>query len=153
MRSILVASGMLLALAPATMAQSSSSTSSQSGTTHNQAANNAATQQQHLRASLSSALEKAGYKDIRVDATSFLIRARDSEGNPVTMTISPDMFTEIADVSKSSENTDGSSATGSVSGNLSATFVSVPQADELSSNVVGLDVYNNENKDIGQITD
>ena len=35
----------------------------------------------------------------------------------------------------------------------SSRFVSVPGADELSSNVVGLDVYNNDNKNIGQIKD
>jgi sporulation protein YlmC with PRC-barrel domain len=29
----------------------------------------------------------------------------------------------------------------------------VPQVDELSSKVVGLDIYNNDNKDIGQIKD
>ena len=35
----------------------------------------------------------------------------------------------------------------------SSRFVSIPGADELSSNVVGLDVYNNDNKNIGQIKD
>ena len=38
--------------------------------------------------------------------------------------------------------------------NLSGSeFVSIPSSDELSSNVVGLDIYNNENNNIGQIKD
>ncbi|KIZ43283.1 hypothetical protein OO17_11580 [Rhodopseudomonas palustris] len=32
-------------------------------------------------------------------------------------------------------------------------FVAVPNDDDLSSRVVGLDIYNNDNKDIGQIKD
>ena len=32
-------------------------------------------------------------------------------------------------------------------------FVSVPNNDDLSSKVVGLDIYNNSNQDIGQIKD
>ena len=32
-------------------------------------------------------------------------------------------------------------------------FVTIPNNDELSSNLVGLDVYNNANKSVGQIKD
>ena len=156
MRSILLASAALLVLAPATMAQSQiqspqpNPTQNQT-TSQNQNSNSAAAQPQHMRANLRSALEKAGYKDIRVAPTSFMVHAKDSDGNPVVMSISPDSFTEVAEIGG---NTNTSSTTGAVNSNaLGGTFVSVPEADELSSKVVGLDIYNNDNKDIGQIKD
>ena len=37
--------------------------------------------------------------------------------------------------------------------NCADTYVSVPQNNDLSSTVVGLDIYNNDNKDIGKIKD
>ena len=37
--------------------------------------------------------------------------------------------------------------------NSGDTYVSVPQNNDLSSTVVGLDIYNNDNKDIGKIKD
>ena len=155
MRSILLASAAILALAPAAMAQSSNSASSNSAsqpnTTQNQSDNSTSAQPKHLRANLRNALEKAGYQDIKVAPTSFMVRARDNDGNPVVMAISPDSFTEVADVGN---NNNAPSTTATVNSNgSSGTFVSVPQADELSSKVIGLNVYNNDDKDIGQIKD
>ena len=40
-------------------------------------------------------LSKAGYTDITIMPTSFMVRAKDSQGNPVTMVISPDSVTAI----------------------------------------------------------
>jgi sporulation protein YlmC with PRC-barrel domain len=158
MRSILLASAALLVLAPATMAQNANSGSqpnaTQNQTSQNQASSGTTAEPQHLRANLRSALEKAGYKDIRVAPTSFMVHARDTDGNPVVMAISPDSFTEVADVTNSGGNNANTSTTGTVNSNGSgATFIAVPQADELSSKVIGLDIYNNDNKDIGQIKD
>lgn len=153
MRSILLASAALLIIAPATMAQSPTPANppAQNQASHNSDPNGATAEPQHIRANLRSALEKAGYKDIRVSATSFMVRAKDSEGNPVMMSISPDSFTEISEVGA---NSNAGSTTGTSNNAASGgTFVSVPEADELSSKVVGLDIYNNDNKDIGQIKD
>jgi sporulation protein YlmC with PRC-barrel domain/DNA-binding transcriptional regulator YdaS (Cro superfamily) len=153
MRSILLASAAFLALTPATMAQNAG-TASQPNAAQNQSAINQSVQPQHLRANLRNALEKAGYKDIRVAPTSFMVHAKDTDGNPVVMAISPDSFTEVADVNDSGNSGSTPSTTGTVnSNNASGAFVSVPQADELSSKVIGLDIYNNDNKDIGQIKD
>jgi sporulation protein YlmC with PRC-barrel domain len=153
MRSILLASAALLMLAPAaTMAQSPNS-APQPNVTQNEKAGSATAEPQHIRANLRNALEKAGYKDIRVAPTSFMVHAKDADGNPVVMSISPDSFTEVADMTNNN-NSNAPSTTGAVNGNASSgTFVAVPQADELSSKVVGLDIYNNDNKDIGQIKD
>lgn len=148
MRSFLLTGAALMVLSQAAMAQSPNS-ASQPNATQNETSS-ATAGQQHMRANLRNALEKAGYKDIRVAPTSFMVHARDTDGNPVVMSISPDSFTEVTDLN--GNNT--SSTTGAVgNGSTGGTFVSVAQADELSSKVVGLDIYNNDNKDIGQIKD
>ena len=152
MRSFLLTGAALLVLSQAAMAQSPNA-ATQPNATQNQTSSSATAQPQHLRSNLRNALEKAGYKDIRVAPTSFMVRARDTDGNPVVMAISPDTFTEVADVGNGSNNGSAPSTTGTVNSNSSATFMAVPQADELSSKVVGLDIYNNDNKDIGQIKD
>jgi hypothetical protein len=42
-------------------------------------------------------LTKAGYSDIQVMPSSFLVRAKDSSGNPVIMLINPDSVTAITE--------------------------------------------------------
>ncbi|RBP14425.1 hypothetical protein DFR50_109179 [Roseiarcus fermentans] len=42
-------------------------------------------------------LGKAGFTDIRVMPSSFLVRAKDSSGNPVMMVINPDSITAITE--------------------------------------------------------
>ncbi|HET7885266.1 MAG TPA: PRC-barrel domain-containing protein [Bradyrhizobium sp.] len=167
MRTFLLTGAALMVLSQATMAQNPNSAQpNQPQSNVTQSDNpNASASQQHLRANLKNVLEKAGYKDIRVAPTSFMVHARDSDGNPVVMAISPDSFSEIADIytdstgAKSGGNANGRNAnatTGTASDNApagSGTFVSIPQSDELSSKLVGLDIYNNDNKDIGQIKD
>jgi hypothetical protein len=156
MRTILLTGAALIALSQVTMAQSPNSTSpnAKANNTANDTASSITADQQHMRSNLRNALEKAGYKDIRVAPTSFMVHARDSDGNPVVMAISPDTFSEVADMTNSSGNNSTSSTTG-VAGNAgsSGTFVSVTPNDELSSKMIGLDIYNNDNKDIGQIQD
>ncbi len=155
MRSFLLTGAALFVLSQAAMAQSPSSTqpnssqpnAMQNGNTNNQSASNL-----HLRANLQNVLEKAGYKDIRVAPSAFMVHARDSDGNPVVMTISPDSFSEVTAMNETNNN-NASSTTGAVGNTSSSTFVSIPQNDELSSKVVGLDIYNTDNKDIGQIKD
>ena len=155
MRSILLAGAALFVLSQAAMAQTPNSTqpnpaqpnAMQNGNASNQGAGNL-----HLRANLQNVLEKAGYKDIRVAPSAFMVQARDSDGNPVVMTISPDSFSEVTAMNETNNN-NASSTTGAVGNTSSSTFVSIPQSDEMSSKVVGLDIYNTDNKDIGQIKD
>ena len=105
-----------------------------------------------LRAQVRDMLQKEGFTDVRVVPSSFMVRAKDKDGNPVVMSISPDSFTELSEVgSPVSDNSTGpTDSTGNASGSQ---FVSIANSDELSSNLIGLDVYNNDNKDIGQIKD
>jgi hypothetical protein len=143
MRSLLLASAAVLVISQAAIAQTPNTTND----TANQAQTN--TGQQHMRSNIRNMLEKAGYKDIRVAPTSFAVRAKDSDGNPVFMSVSPDQFTEVTDVNGANGSTTGSANNPPTS----ERFVSVPNSDELSSKVVGLDIYNDSKQDIGQIKD
>ena len=64
------------------------------------------------------------------------------------MSVSPDSFTEVTNLTNDGSTT-GSAGTGETAG----MFVSVPNNHELGSKVIGLDIYNNSNQDIGQIKD
>jgi sporulation protein YlmC with PRC-barrel domain len=140
MRAILLAGTAVLVMSQA-MAQTPSN--SQNNTT------NSTTSGQNMRSNIRTMLDKAGYKDIRVAPTSFVIHAKDTDGNPVVMSVSPDTFTEVTDVNN---NNEGNTTTGSTASS-NAQFVSVSNNDDLSSKVVGLDIYNNSNQDVGQIKD
>lgn len=105
-----------------------------------------------LRAQVRDMLQKEGFTDVRVVPSSFMIRANDKDGNPVVMSISPDLFAEVSEAS--SAGSDNSAAPTDSNGNAPGSqFVSIVNSDKLSSNVVGLDVYNNDNKSVGQIKD
>jgi sporulation protein YlmC with PRC-barrel domain len=129
-------------------------------TTHDQTPSmkNSANQTTHakegMRAQIRDMLQKSGFTDIQVMPGSFLIHAKDKDGNPVVMNVSPDSFTEMTEVvGDKSADPAGSMDQSAVGDSSGSRFVSVPSTDELSSNVVGLDVYNNDNKNIGQIKD
>jgi hypothetical protein len=107
-----------------------------------------------LRDNIREMLQKSGFSDISVMPSSFMIRAKDQQGNPVVMSVSPDSITEISAIGNSGENGTGDkSADGNTNGPPASQFVSISQNEKLSSNLVGLDVYNASNQDIGQIKD
>jgi PRC-barrel domain len=70
------------------------------------------------------------------------VQAKDKSGNPVTMMITPNSLTEMVD--------QGSTTSGTSSG---AMFAKIPATDRLSSEIVGLVVYNRSKQDIGTIKD
>jgi sporulation protein YlmC with PRC-barrel domain len=82
-----------------------------------------------------------------------MVHAKDGDGNPAVMSISPDEFTEATNVGNTTGNARNTADNASRSNGNGDTYVTVPGRDDLSSKVVGLDVYNNDNKDIGTIKD
>jgi hypothetical protein len=54
----------------------------------------------HISERLRNDLTKAGFTDITIMPSSFLVRAKDSQGNPVMMVINPDSFTEVTQQSE-----------------------------------------------------
>ncbi len=104
-----------------------------------------------LRQQLTNSLQQSGFTNIKIVPDSFLVQANDKSGNPVTMFIGPNSATEFTTIG-SNDQTSGSKASKSdmQSGGM---FTNIPVKDELSSKVVGLDVYNNANQNIGTIKD
>lgn len=154
MRAFLIAGASLIVLSSAALAQNANTMPPNTSPKDTTTAKEMSSQNQpaqHLRANLRSMLEKSGYKDIQVMPSSFVVHAKDSDGNPVMMSISPDSFAEVTDVNASAPSTTGTA--GNSNAPTAETFVAVPNHDELSSKVVGLDIYNNSNQDIGQIKD
>lgn len=89
-------------------------------------------------------LQKSGFTNIQIMLDSFLVQAKDKTGNPVTMFITPNSMTEITDVGMTSGNSGSNNA---------SMFVTVPPKADLSSMIVGTEVYNGDNKSISSIKD
>ncbi|MDA9522080.1 hypothetical protein XI06_17735 [Bradyrhizobium sp. CCBAU 11434] len=69
------------------------------------------------------------------------------------MSISPDEFTEMTALNDATKNGYDQKSNTVGSNTSSETYVNVPSTDNLSSKLIGLDIYNKDNKDIGQIKD
>jgi hypothetical protein len=103
---------------------------------------NSTTKAGDLRQQMKADLEKAGFADVTLRPDSFLVQAKDKSGDPVAMMITPNSVTEVVD--------QGSTTSGTSSGPM---FAKIPASDRLSSEIVGLDVYNKSKQDIGTIKD
>jgi hypothetical protein len=99
-----------------------------------------------LRQEMTQSLQKSGFTDVKVVPDSFFVQAKDKSGNPVSMLISPNSVTELVDAA----NPGSASAPGSQAG---TPFVSNAGGDMLSSKLIGTDVHNATNQDIGTIKD
>jgi hypothetical protein len=112
---------------------------------------NSQTSGTNLRQQLIKHLQQSGFTDINVIPDSFLLQAKDRSGNPVTMFIGPNSATEFTTVGSNDQASDSDATNaGSHAGSM---FTSLPVKDELRSKVVGLDVYNSANQNIGTIKD
>jgi sporulation protein YlmC with PRC-barrel domain len=146
MRSFLLATSALLLLCQAASAQTPSTVPSSTNSA-------AKTNSNGIRTDIRDMLQNGGYSDIHMMPSSFVIRAKDKNGSSVVMTLSPDSFSQVTDMGDASSNSNSTTTGSAPQDNGTNNFMPVPNNSELSSNVVGLDVYNNENKDIGKIKD
>ena len=64
----------------------------------------------HIAQKMRTDLGKAGFTDIHIMPSSFLVRAKDSSGNPVMMVINPDSVTEITEQNASNATHKGAIA-------------------------------------------
>jgi hypothetical protein len=95
-----------------------------------------------LQQQMKSDLQNAGFTDVTVRPDSFLVRAKDKSGSPVTMMIDPDSLTEVVDAN--------------AAGNPAADqggFTTVAGSEALGSKIIGTEVHNAKNQDIGTIKD
>jgi len=134
---ILTAAGAILS--SATMAQAPA----QPGHPSDQASGTAAPVTD-LRQQIRTNLQQAGFSDVRVIPDAFFIQARDKSGNPITMTINPDLVTKMVATGP---------ATSRQADVTTGPFATVPASDQMSSSVVGVEVYNKDFQDIGTIKD
>ena len=148
-KTTLVAAAILTTVSSAALAQAANSNagSTASPTT----AANPQPSGSSLRQQLTSTLQQSGFTNIKVVPDSFLVQANDKSGNPVTMFIGPNSATELTTVG-SNDQTSGSNS-GNSDAHSGGMFATVPAKAELSSKVVGLDVYNGANQNIGTIKD
>jgi hypothetical protein len=75
--------------------------------------------QQSMQSQVKSNLEHAGFTNVQVMPSSFLVRAKDKDGNPVMMVINPDSVTAVTEMSggQRSSATHGNTTTGSATAN------------------------------------
>jgi hypothetical protein len=66
----------------------------------------------HIGQALRAELTKSGFSNINIVPTSFMVRAKDSQGNPVMMVVSPDSVTAIMQENAEASNTTDHNATG-----------------------------------------
>lgn len=112
MRSIILAAAVTMTLAVPAIAQTNSAnqnsnptaTSPTSGQGQNQNTSPTA-----LRQQVQQNLSKAGFSDIKIMPESFLVRAKDPNGNPIMMVINPD---SVAAVTYAPNSTNNSNRTG-----------------------------------------
>ena len=105
----------------------------------------------NLQQQVTTNLQNSGFTNVKVMPDSFLVQATDKSGNLVTMFIGPNSMTEVTTVGANGQPSETN--TGAPGMNAGGMFTSVPASDELSSKVVGLDVYNNDHQNIGTIKD
>jgi hypothetical protein len=145
--TIILAAAFLTTVSSVALAQapSSPSTSTPLATTKTQ------TGGANLQQQVTTNLQNSGFTNVKVMPDSFLVQATDKSGNAVTMFIGPNSMSEVTTVGANGQAS-GTSTVDS-SKNTGGTFTSVPVSDELSSKVVGLDVFNKDHQNIGTIKD
>jgi len=92
-------------------------------------------------------MQQAGFTDVTIRPDSFLVQAKDKSGNPVTMMIDPDSVTEIV-----ADDSTGAPGAGQAA-QPGASFTKIPRTDAMTSKIIGTEVRNNANQDIGTIKD
>jgi hypothetical protein len=124
MKSLVIASAAVLiagssfAQAPSSQPYPAQNQPAQSQTQSNQpTSSKSQAQNQSIREQVQKNLQQAGYTDVKIMPESFLVRAKDKDGNPVMMVINPDSVTAITEINRGSESaTTGSANPGSQRG-------------------------------------
>ena len=64
----------------------------------------------NIRQQIQSQLTKAGFTDVTITPSSFYVRAKDKQGNPMAMVIGPDSFTEVTEMAPKASASSGTMA-------------------------------------------
>ena len=146
-KTTILAAAFLTSVSSIALAQAPSSASNSAPTATTKTQTGGASLQQQVTTNL----QNSGFTNVKVIPDSFLVQANDKSDNAVTMFIGPNSMTEVTTVGANRQAS--GTNTGESTKNTGGMFTSVPANDELSSKVVGLDVYNNDHQNIGTIKD
>jgi hypothetical protein len=105
---VLLSTVFALALASPALAASTGSTNS-AGSSSNNASAQQGSVAPRIAQKLHDDLTKAGFSDVHVMPESFLVRAKDSGGNPVMMVVNPDSVTAVTALGGPTGDQSGSS--------------------------------------------
>ena len=123
-KKFVVATAIAIALATPAFAATTTSNAGSSpatpsaATNQHQGGNQASTPA--IAQKLHNGLAQAGFTDIHVMPQSFLVRAKDQDGNPVMMIINPNSMTAVTALGSSGNNTNGSRSGSGASGAASS---------------------------------
>ena len=166
MKSILMSTAAGMLLSTAAMAQTATTPAPAQATQAQTRAGDTENPGGNLRQKVKIDLQQAGFTDVTMVPDSYLVQAKDKSGHPVMMMIKPDSVTELVDLGAVTPNK--SATAGDTNATVPATkagaagdamampggmFTAVPADERMSSKMVGLDVYNDANQDIGTIKD
>ena len=103
---------LLLLAGPALAQNTNSSTQPPANTPSTQSQANKSSQAnqkspQMVRQQVQKNLQQAGFSDIQIMPSSFLVRAKDKDGNPVMMVINPDSMTAVTEIPGQNKQTTG----------------------------------------------
>jgi hypothetical protein len=98
-----------------------------------------------LKEQLKANLIKSGFTNVQVSPESFLIRAKDPQGNPIAMAVTPDTFAAV-------EFGKGNMVSGRSIGQGEPKFITGAVRDAAEANLTNTRVQSSDNKNIGTIS-
>jgi len=109
-RTSAAGAGLLMLCGPALAVDQSSTSSGNPGSSQSQTSSAQNQTAQSLPQELSQKLQRQGFSDVRIVPGSFIVSARDRNGDPVSMVIGPRSMTMFVASSAGTDSTTGSSA-------------------------------------------
>jgi len=100
-----------------------------------------------LKEQLKANLIKSGFTNVQVFPESFLIRAKDPQGNPIAMAVTPDTFAAVE-----FEGGKGNMMSGRSIGEGEPKFISGAVRNAAEANLTNTQVRSSDNKNIGTIS-
>jgi hypothetical protein len=127
MKSLIVAASALILSGGVACAATTGSTAPANGQSQANAQTNPGPATK-VRQELEQNLAKAGFTDIKIMPESFLIRAKDKDGNPMMMVVNPDSMTAVEAIGANNSNSKSNSASNNSNSDNAAGSAPSPSA-------------------------
>jgi hypothetical protein len=129
-----------------TSSQEAAPQTSQMPVQQNESSQMPAQQDESLKQQLKANLMKSGFTNVQILPQSFLIRAKDPQGNPIAMAVTPDTVTAVE-----FGGATGNMMSGRSVGQSEPKFISGGIRDVAEANITNTRVRSSDNKNIGTI--